>query len=144
MYKKINNLLPLFALIMFSCNPMSDCCMSGPCVHEFREPVLIIESAEDAENQPIDAVILSDITFNGNEISLQYLMTLMTENIQVEDDRATCTIPCGFGIEDGTYAFTAWSTDTEPKDFNVEATYGSGTGGCPSFSDDGTRLSLSF
>lgn len=123
--------------------------MAGPCVHEFREPVLSITEVTDQQTgQPLQEVKITALKRDDFEYNLDPENNLfpltMAENIEHQPPLLICTIPCGFENEHGIYTVTIEADGYQQKSIETEAAYQSGGGGCPSFSDDGTKLSFSL
>jgi hypothetical protein len=57
-------------------------------------------------------------------------------------DSLICTIPCGFGVEEGNYVFTVSASGYPPQLRGYEARYNEVKGGCPGYSDKGERVTL--
>lgn len=79
---------------------------NGPCVHEHRDPVLKVEHVTSVMiNESIDPIILSNISIDNNSLPLIYYSGSPLKNISFQDTSMVCTVPCGFGIDSGTYEF---------------------------------------
>jgi hypothetical protein len=126
-----------------SCSPREN--YVGPCVHMFGDPILTIESVSSTENgAPISTINLFDIKIDNVSRNPLFLAQEMSENITVVDSVLNCTIPCGFGTEDGTYQFTVSAEGFSDSTFTILSEYNTFVGGCPSSSSDGTRMSFSL
>ncbi len=114
----------------------------GPCEHVYIEPVLHIESAGDSvTGQEIDNIKISNVFLDSEPAHFIILKSQM-QNIEVVDSVLHCTIPCAFGIEPGDYEFTVSSEGYEDVALKVFAIYSEGGGGCPSYSNGGTRIKI--
>lgn len=118
-------------------------------MHTYEEPILNIISASNSQTgESISEIIISGITIDDNEYDLgtEHFLDFESEseNILREDSKMICSIPCGFGNMSGKYSLEISGNGYQEKLFEVDATYGSGGGGCPSFSDDGTKVNLSL
>ena len=118
----------------------------GPCVVEYREPVLHIISVTDADTgDPIPRIFISGIVINGTDCPLDYAL-LDSRNMEFQDTILVCTIPCSFGNEPGIYVLTI-SAEGYPESglevMNVHYSIREGPG-CPLLLDGGTRVAFSL
>lgn len=137
------NIIPL--VFILGCNPdLPPSPVVGPCEHQFLEPILQISGVtNDGENLQVDTVYISEVKYNGNELH-PLLITSGSENITLDDELIICSLPCGFGTQDGQYTFTAFTEELTETHFSFTASYARGGGSCPSFSTDGTVVWLDF
>jgi hypothetical protein len=112
----------------------------GPCVHEYREPVLNIVSAASSNGTPIGHLTLTNVQVNGHAPgpgAFQDAVNAVLTNGKIE-----CDVPCGFGTEEGLWQFTAEAEGYQPEEIAVETEYAVFVGGCPSYNDAGTELAI--
>ena len=131
----------IIALVIYSCEE-NEKDLVGPCVHSYNEPILNITSVRDANNKPISFVILRDLKINGIKLFAQSLLH-ESYSIVASDSLFYCNIPFGFGVEEGTYEFIIEAEGLQPKMITIEdVKYTIFVGGCPSYSDGGTRIDI--
>lgn len=122
----------------------------GPCVHRYKDPILLVASVTDANSgDQISQVHISDIYIDSNQVEPSKLVRDSTywdhssQHVSVEDSIIICNPPCGFGTQEGNYRFTASAAnhqDTTIRKENVE--YANFNGGCPSSNSGSTTLSF--
>lgn len=116
---------------------------NGPCVHEYRDPVLKIEHVTSVmRNESIDQIILNSISIDNNSLPLTYYSGSPLKNISFQNTSMVCTVPCGFGIDSGTYEFKVSAEGYLDSTVTVTAHYDIFEGGCPSYNDNGTEISI--
>jgi hypothetical protein len=119
--------------------------VTGPCVHTYREPLLQIVSARDAETgAPITNVVIRNVRREGIAQDLQLLLAGPAYSVEVQGDSLLCRVPCGFATSEGNYIFTVSAPGYPPQDRGYEARYRVFKGGCPSYNDGGLRVSLAL
>ena len=117
----------------------------GPCIHNFEDPVLVIASVTSAEDDStIEEVIISKVSIDSNLISTQDLVLEFSENIILKDSVLTCTIPCGFGTNEGLYELTFSAQGYFDLTLSTLAEYNNINGGCPSSSSGSHLLGFSL
>jgi hypothetical protein len=120
----------------------------GPCVHEFRDPVLNITSANSAaDDARIGILVISNVTFNSSAVDLPMLFqegTLQLTNLEFKDNKLICSVPCGFGTTEGLWQFDVSAAGFVEQHVSVQAGYAIFQGGCPSYNDNGTRLKITM
>ncbi|MEQ9092441.1 MAG: hypothetical protein RIE52_15210 [Balneola sp.] len=133
----------IFSVIVTSCSIFeSD---NGPCIHSYDEPVLEITSAISAEDDsPIEEVVISEVTIDSVLFSVQDLTLEFSENIIVKDSVLICSIPCGFGTNEGIYELTFSAQGYFDLTISTLAEYDNKKGGCPSSSSGSHHLGFSL
>lgn len=120
----------------------------GPCVHELREPVLHIASAEPEDaGDPLAELELWDVTIDDEAESLESVLSQWPDDdtgleLSEGEERLICTIPCAMGMREGAWSFQATAGGHGTTTVTADAEYGVHEGGCPSYSDDGTRIDV--
>lgn len=127
-----------------------DASLGGGCVHTFEEPILHVESAvNDESNEAIDEIEVWDVSVDGQERTPADVKSQWKDGdagLELSDDerRLICTIPCGMGTEAGTWSFKAVAEGYAESDASAVAEYAEHEGGCPSYSDGGTRIEVAL
>ncbi len=117
----------------------------GPCVHNYKDPILTIQSVNSAENgDEINSVRISEIKIDNVSRRLSSFDDDISNNISVDDSLLICTISCGFGIEAGIYEISFSADGYRDSTISTTAKYNKSKGGCPSSSSDGTKISFSL
>ena len=118
--------------------------LSGPCVEEFAEPVLIIESVTETNTEEaIEEVRISQIQWNGQSPPRHFRQEEFGISEDPDDEEVLlCTLPCGFGSNPGAWSFEINVQGYLPETLYVDAEYETFQGGCPALHDDGTRISV--
>lgn len=117
----------------------------GACFHDYREAVLHVEAALDADTlEPIEEVWIRDVTVNGNAQDLGRLAAGAGDRLEHDpvEMLLVCSVPCAMGVEEGTWVFTAQAEGYAAAEVSVVAEYEEFVGGCPSFNDGGTRVAI--
>jgi hypothetical protein len=116
----------------------------GPCVHEYREPIVQITDARDMRSgAAVDSIVLTHIRIDGRVVEPLYFATVgPSYGVSARGDSLFCQIPCGFATAAGNYVFTVSAPGYLPQDRGYDAQYGVFKGGCPSYNDEGLRVSL--
>lgn len=130
------------ALVACGGGSSSDEAPVGPCVHQYGDPVLHLDSALDAATgQPIATVHISSVVLNG--VPADHALLLQgSVNAASNGASIVCTVPCGLSNSEGTYGFVASASGYAPQNATVMAKYATTTGGCPSSSSGGTAVRL--
>lgn len=116
---------------------------SGPCVHEYLDEVLHLESAAGRDTDAVIAQVwLSEFRLDGEAVEAAALISGRATNLEADGDRLQCTLPCSFGVAEGSWEFTAEAPGYAATPQIVEAAYATFDAGCPSASDDGTVVSI--
>lgn len=117
--------------------------LAGPCIHEYREPILTIESVTgDPSGASVARVALSSLKLNGQPQIAEEWVATPSVNVSVTAGVLYCDVPCGFGFEEGLYEFVADAADHQTTSISADAQYASFQGRCPSYNDDGTNVSF--
>lgn len=117
----------------------------GPCVIIEKEPVLnLIDALDSSNNQNIQQVQISDVWINGSQKDFRENHREVSNNIEFDyvNDVLTCTLPCGIGQQEGTWAFTVSASGYQNSEEVIEASYALFDGGCPAYLDQGTEVNL--
>jgi len=128
------------------CNPFVDEYDSGigPCVHNYKEPILTIASiADQLSGAQIDSVFISSITTNGFDQDFKTIEKMANISM-TQDSSLKCITPFALGFEAGDYHITISAIGYSDSLFSIHAEYETFEGGCPSFSDDGTHIELTL
>jgi hypothetical protein len=130
----------------FTAGSLNGCVGAGPCEHTYRQAILLIDAARDAEDgSPLPMVALSHIRRNGNEQDPKFLVLgPPSHGVEVHGDSLVCHVPCGFATDEGNYTFTVSADGYPPQERTYEARYRVFKGGCPSYNDGGLRIVLSL
>ncbi len=116
--------------------------VAGPCMHIYSEPVVIIDSVKDSvSGSNISVVSVDAVSIRGLALSPTEL-TQTARNLVLDGSLFTCTLPCGFGQDSAPYVFRVQATGFKPQTVSVSAAYRLSSGGCPSSSTGGTRVSV--
>jgi hypothetical protein len=120
-------------------------CLSagGPCVHEYHDPALVIETVG---NPRPPVVNLHGILIDGRDPGgLAPLLSGPSFGATAVGDTIRCVGRCGFGTTEGRFSFTATAAGFRPQQVEVNVRYRDLDGGCPSSNAGSTeyRLGLS-
>ena len=114
----------------------------GPCSHSYREPILHVSRVTNAATgQPLATVFLDSLTYQGaagGEVS--WFQDSPVIGVSLEGDRVRCDLACAFGSQTGVYRFRLSASGYHSKRLEVTADFGVFHGGCPSWNDEGTRI----
>ncbi len=119
--------------------------VAGPCVQIEREPVVNLRSVFDiATNSGISQIEITNIKFEGNNITFEEDRNELTTNVYIEyeTDTLLCTLPCAFFKREGSYEFTVRAANFEYAIVEFDASYSIFEGGCPSYVDGGTEFNI--
>ena len=131
-----------FALVQLSCR--EDGGGIGPCVHIYKEPILHIEWARNSlSGEYLRSIVLSNIRIDSAKQD-PFFLIIESRNVAALDSSLVCNPPCAFGVMPGTYSFTVSAAGVRDSVFSFNAEYTTNTGGCPSSSDGGTRVTLNL
>jgi hypothetical protein len=117
---------------------------AGPCEHTYRDPVLAVTAATDANSGArIAPLCITAVRVGGQAQPVGYLLATAF-GARAQGDTLVCDVPCGFGTSEGRYAFTASAVGYEPRAAAVDARFARFEGGCPSFNEGSTRTSVAL
>ena len=135
-------LIFLFVYSFYSCKDNKDD-LVGPCVHEYKEPVLNIVSVYDSINSAsISFLTIKELKINGH---LQNTSIILSNSYSVvaNDSVYYCNVPFGLGSEEGTYEFIVEVGGQLQRNIRIEnVNYSIFKGGCPSYNDGGKRTQI--
>ncbi|MBL8989678.1 MAG: hypothetical protein JNJ80_25640 [Gemmatimonadetes bacterium] len=117
-------------------------CLSvgGPCVHEYRDPVLTIDIVGSPRPPAVD---LRDIRIDGRDSGgLALLVAGPSFGATVIGDTLRCAGRCGIGTTEGTYTFATSAPGFRTQLVEVNAKYRDSDGGCPSSNSGSTEYRL--
>lgn len=142
MFNKFYTLLFICVIVFLGCDsPIEN--GIGPCVHTYKEPILMIESASSSfNNTPIESLTIKNILIDSVAINLDILTSESSKNVVISDSTLTCTLPCGFGTEPGSYSFDVAANGYKDVAISSKAEYQTSGGNCPSYSTDGQKLDV--
>ena len=83
-----------------------------------------------------------DFRLDDAVISLENVMASRTRQLQRDGEVLRCTLPCGWGIFEGEWSFSARAPGYEWTEQAAEAAYAVNVGGRPSYSDQGHRIAI--
>jgi hypothetical protein len=116
----------------------------GACEHTYRDPVLTISAATDAESgASITPLQITAVAVGGQ---LQPIASLLATafGARAVGDTIVCDVPCGFGTSESRYALTAAASGYVARDVTTEARYARFEGGCPSYNSGSTRTTITL
>lgn len=120
---------------------------AAPCEVKFNDPVFGISSAVDAtSNAALASVTLGDLRVGPTRVTSTFTLVQsggVARNAVAEGQTIRCTITCGFGTTQGTYAMTVSRAGYRDTVLTVTARYESverGAGGCPVTYSKGTQV----
>lgn len=120
----------LFALI--GCSEADNGTGIGPCVHNYEEPILHVQSVTNAQTgAQIEAIILSDVRIDSTKTDLRFLI-IESNRIAMLDSSLVGNPPCSFGIQEGKYSFSVSASGYRDTLIIADAAYSIFEGGCPS------------
>ncbi len=130
------------AIIVGSCNV--DDHLIGPCVHTYMDAVIHVEDVRDRDSgDPVETVFISAATVDARPILLEWLAKEKNASgVGLVGDSLKCTVPCAFGTLGGHWALTLSASGYPEQTVEFDARYAVFHGGCPSWNDDGTNVSL--
>jgi hypothetical protein len=116
-------------------------------VHTYRDRILhITRASSTATGQSLAAVFLDSMSYQpafGHEVPWTPNPEVDTR-VAVEGGRVRCDVACAFGSESGMYRFWISAPGHQPTWVEAVAEYGEFHGGCPSWNDEGTRISTAL
>lgn len=147
--RKVIDLIAVSVIAVLPCACGSDSDneepLGGACVVTHLEPVVHLDAAYGRES----AAVIGELEITGvavndqpaSELKLELLATA-GGNISASGASLFCTLPCQFGVEEGTWTFTAVADGYLPTEQSLEASYGVFEGGCPAYYDEGSHFEL--
>lgn len=137
-------LLSLFVFFIIASCEQREGNLVGPCVHNYEDPILAIESVEDAKSgEQLSQITISEVLVDSASKQVSSLVTESSENVTVQDSSIVCEPPCGFGTETGQYQFTVQASGYEDTSITREnVQYENFDSGCPSSSSGSTTISF--
>ena len=116
---------------------------NGPCIHEYKEPILTINSVtSEITGEEITEITIRDLLIDNLQGDLVFFEIMISENITVQDSLMTCTMPCAFATEIGEYQFKVSAFNYQNPIITTNACYNEFEGGCPSYADNGTEINF--
>ena len=117
--------------------------LMGPCEHRYLDPIIEITEVSDAKTgQPISAFKITSVEIEGNQTDLHQLIHGESYNSVLYDSTVYCSIPCGFGTQDGEYKLLVSAVGYQDTAIIFNADYKKFEGGCPSSSSGSTTISF--
>ncbi len=125
----------------------SDGTNGGPCVHNYYEPVLNIDRViANPANTEISRVSLTEVLHDDSKVELEAWCDLQVEGLcyglSFEEETAVCSLPCGFGNDEGDWHIEVSAEGYQSARVNLDASYEVFEGGCPSYNDEGSHFEL--
>lgn len=137
----------VIAVLLCACGSDSDNeqPLAGPCVVTQLEPVVHLDAAYGRQS----GAVIGELEISGLAVNDQTLSELELEliatgggNISASGASLFCTLPCQFGVEEGTWTFTAAADGYLPTDQSLDAGYDVFEGGCPAHYDEGSHFEV--
>lgn len=115
----------------------------GPCVHRYVGPVLVLEQAT-VDGRPVAQVKILSVREGKHPFDVADASdSLESTGLEVDPaGRVTCTLPCGFGEAPGRWWVTVGGPNGSTGAVDTRARYHAGGGSCPSYSSDGSEVSV--
>jgi len=116
----------------------------GACVHHYEDPILAIESVNDANSgEQISEITITDVRIDSVSQKVSSLVQESSNNVAVEDSSIVCKPPCGFGTKAGQYQFTVQASSYKDTTISKEnVAYKNFDGGCPSSNSGSTTITF--
>ena len=113
----------------------------GPCLHEKREALFHVQSAQDDQTgAAITPIVFNLVLLEGVPVNGVMLVTELSSNVEFVQGHLLCSPPCSFGEEPGFYQFWVGAEGYAREVHELTAAYAILEEGCPSFSDEGVRF----
>lgn len=116
----------------------------GPCVHEYKSPILEITSAVASDGEPVSELTIRSVTLDGRVVDPLFLLMGPNHGVVLWQGSLLCNVPCGFAAESGHYLLTVEAPGQPTRMIEVDAAYRVFHGGCPSYNDGGTTVNVAF
>lgn len=136
----------ILLLVLGACALLTAGCDSsrtvGSCEVDFEDPLIRITEAEGrGSGASIPELTLTDITLDGSEVRVP-LLALESGATAGGEDSLRCSVPCGFGNDEGEYTFVVSAADYRSKKVDlgeVEYDEREERGSCPAIIFRGSR-----
>lgn len=118
---------------------------AGPCYVIYDEPVMHLDAAFGIQSGAVIGELeITALTINDRELSDEEVRALAASggNTSSADGVLYCTLPCMFGVEEGSWIFIADADGYHPTEQRLEASYGSFRGDCPATYGEGSHFEL--
>lgn len=113
------------------------------CGHNFKDAVINFNYAMDESNgDHLQKIILRNVTINNRPIVDTNITLMEARNAVVENGAIVCTLPCGFGTEEGVYRAYVEAPGYKTQYLQADASYRVFVQGCPSYNDNGLHLGV--
>lgn len=115
---------------------------AGPCYHEFRDPIIRIQSATDSSSgRAILRLAVTNVSVGGQPIAPAFVAEQQpSSRITLLTDTLWCDLACGFGTMEGVWRFDLSASGYRSKTIQLSARYAEFDGGRPSFNSGSTLL----
>lgn len=124
-----------------ACQVVDEGPRAGSCGVSWDDPLIEVKEAKDSvSGDPLPELMVTEMSRDGSEVVLPYLFTA-TGAEAVNDDSLRCTIPCGFGNQEGQYTLTVAAEGYQQKTVDlgqVEYDEREERGPCPSITFRGS------
>ena len=140
---RVINIIIAVALLSVACFSLG--CQNdptGPCFVEFREAILHITNVRDGTTgEAISQITISRLQIDGQQNPIGEWSLYESQNVELRDSSLTCTLPCSFGTQDGTYLLGVSAEGYVDRDVEIPGVHFSvhEGPGCPLFLGGGTR-----
>ena len=139
----------LLSFILIACDQLKEDNQIGPCVHTYEDPVLHIKSVKNRNTgTDISKIQIHSLKKDGSPINIDstssvYLIQASNGyNVTIRDSTLVCSIPCGFGFDEGSYQFVVATDGYRDTIISVNAKYAVSKGGCPSSNSGGSQINI--
>ena len=113
----------------------------GPCLHEKREALFHVQSAQDDQTgTAITPIEFGLVLLEGVPVSGAQLVTELSSNVEFVQRELICSPPCSFGEAPGFYQFWVEAEGYAREVHELTAAYAIREEGCPSFSEGGVKF----
>ena len=131
----------MLPFVFINCAEIFDSGSVGPCVHSYEDPVIHIQSIKNAKSGlEITEFVIKEITIDSIGTNLRILTLSPSYSTVYLDSSLFCTIPCGFGVQEGVYKFKISAPNYIDTIVTINAKYSMFKGGCPSSNSGGTKV----
>lgn len=131
----------LAAVALVSCSGGSQ---TGPCNFVYEDAILHVRAATDSvSGAAIPRVRISDVRLNGAPVTRpEAVLTSLARGATVENGMIVCTVACEFGMDVGTYTFTASAPGYRSATVAVDGRYATNDLGCPGRAAGGRQVDI--